>query len=39
MALGNPCKRVIQPQRGHDPQVENRWSKWTKGGPIGGEGR
>lgn len=27
MVLGNPCEKVIQPQRGHDPQLENHCAR------------
>lgn len=28
MGLGDICERVIWPQKGHDPQDENLWSRF-----------
>lgn len=29
MVLGNPVKRLLEPQRGHNPQVVNSWSIYS----------
>ena len=38
MVLGDPVKRLPDPQRGHDSQVENPWVKgflcYTNGIPL-----
>lgn len=34
MVLGNPCERVIEPQKGHNSQVERHWSKDSGGKRI-----